>query len=75
MRFVECRDALMQILASLDRDKNSSVSVALGFSCVVTRREREVTYSQTLFCYEDHQSSLRVRRDLQSDLFYFYFYE
>ena len=29
MRFVEHRDALMQILACLDRDKNSSVSVAL----------------------------------------------
>ena len=28
MRFVECRDALMQILVRLDRDKNSSVGVA-----------------------------------------------
>ena len=26
--FVECRDALMQILVSLDRDKNSSIGVA-----------------------------------------------
>ena len=37
VRFVERRDVLMQILASLDRDKNSSVSVALVF--FVLRRE------------------------------------
>ena len=37
--FVECRDTLMQILVSLDRDKHSSVSVASGFSCVAMRRE------------------------------------
>ena len=29
VRFVECKDTLMQILASLDRDKNRSVSIAL----------------------------------------------
>ena len=58
----------MQILASLDRDKNSSVS-----SLVAMRRERGMTYGRTSFCYEDYQSSLRVMRDVRSDLFYFFF--
>ena len=58
----------MQILASLDRDKNSSVGVA-GGSLVATKRERGVTYCWTCVCYEDYQSSLRVRRDLRSGLF------
>ena len=39
VRFVEHRDVLMQILASLDRDKNSSVGVA-GSSLVATKIER-----------------------------------
>ena len=56
-RFVERRDALMQILVSLDRDKNSSVGVARSL----------VASEKTLFCCEDYQLSLRVRRDLRSD--------
>ena len=36
----------MQILASLDRDKNSSISVA-GCSLVAMKREQGVTYSRT----------------------------
>ena len=42
VQFVERRDALMQISASLDRDKNSSVGIA-GSSLVVMKRERGVT--------------------------------
>ena len=64
--FVECRDALMQILASLDRDKNNCVGMARS-SLVAIPRERGVIYGQTLFCYKDYQSSLWVRSDLRSD--------
>ena len=70
MRFVECGDALMQILASLDWDKNFSVGVA-GCSLVAMKREQGVTYGRTCVCYEDYQSSLRVRRDLWLGLFCF----
>ena len=42
VQFVECRDALMQISASLDRDKNSSVGIASS-SLVMMKRERGVT--------------------------------
>ena len=63
-RFVERRDALMQILVSLDRDKNSSVGVArslvasekrltvgLGFAAKITNRACEggKIYGRTFF--------------------------
>ena len=90
VQFVEYRDALMQILASLDRDKNSNVAsvlvllreesekwftVKLWFVTKITNRACRwgETYGRTLFCYEDYQLSLWVRRDLWSDLFYFFF--
>ena len=53
----------MQILASIIDVVKSSL--------VATRRERGITYSRTLFCNEDYQSSLQVRRDLQSDFVFF----
>ena len=89
-RFVECRDALMQIWVSLDWDKNSSVGVAgalvasekrltvrLRFAAKITNRacEWEETYVQTLFCQKDYQSSLWVRRDLWLDFVYFVCHE
>ena len=64
VRFVERRDALMQILVSLDRDKNSSIGLAyalvmsekrllvrLCFAMKITNRacKWEETYCQTLF--------------------------
>ena len=65
--FVEYRDALMQILASLDRDKKKQQCRCSWGSLVATRREQEETYGRTLFCHKDYQLSLRVRKDLQSD--------
>ena len=87
-RFVQCRDTLMQILVHRDRDKNSSVGTAgtlvasekrlmvgLCFAAKITNQacEWEETYSQTLFSQKDYQSSLWVRRDLQSDFAFFLF--
>ena len=49
VRFVECRDALMQILASLDRDKkNSCVSVA---SVLVLRWEESEKWLMVGLCF------------------------
>ena len=68
---VERRDALVQIFAILDWDKNSSIGVA-GCSLVAMKRKRGVTYGRTCVCYKDYQSSLWVRKDLQSGLSCFF---
>ena len=48
VQFVECRDAFMQILASLDRDKNSSVGVA---SFLMLRQEESEKWLMVEFCF------------------------
>ena len=72
VRFVEHRDALMQILASLNRDKNSSVGIA---SVLLLRQEESEEWLMVDFVsHEGYQSGLQVRRDLRSDLFYFFYW-
>ena len=71
VRFVECRDALMKIWPSLDGYKNGSIGIASS-SLLATKKERGVTCGRTWGFYKDYQSSLRVRRNLRSGLFCFY---
>ena len=48
VRFVECRDALMQILASLDRDKNNSVGIA---GVLLLQREESEKWHTVGLCF------------------------
>ena len=64
-----CRDALMQILVHLERDKNSSVSTA--GSLEASEKRRMVRLRFLFVCYEVYQLGLQVRGELRWDLFYF----
>ena len=63
VRFVQCRDALMQILVRLDRDKNSSVSTAGAL--VASEKRRTVGLCFLFVCYEGYQLGLQVRGELR----------
>ena len=67
--FVHCRDALMQILVRLDRDKNSSIGTAGAL--VASEKRRTVGLCFLFVCYEGYQSDLQVRGELRWDLFIF----
>ena len=69
VQFVQCRDAFMQILVRLDRDKNSSVGTAGAF--VASEKRCMVGLCFLFVCYEGYQSGLQVRGELRWDLFYF----